>query len=63
MAAPENLSEGVDAVSQDFKQIVYRQKQLGFNSIRCVFVQRILVQPSAVPLYSAPMKMDDAVKI
>lgn len=36
-AAPENLTEGVDALSQDFKQIVYRQKQLGFNSIRLAF--------------------------
>lgn len=36
-SAPENLTEGKDAVSQDFKQIVYRQKQLGFNSIRLAF--------------------------
>lgn len=35
MAAPEGLEDGVDALSLDFKQIVYRQKQLGFNSIRC----------------------------
>jgi len=36
-AAPENLTEGDDAVTKDFKQIVYRQKQLGFNSIRLAF--------------------------
>lgn len=36
-AAPENLTQGDDAVSKDFKQIVYRQKQLGFNSIRLAF--------------------------
>ena len=29
-----NLSAGFDAVSQDFKTIVWRIKQLGFNAIR-----------------------------
>lgn len=29
-----NLSAGFDAVSQDFKTVVWRIKELGFNAIR-----------------------------
>ena len=36
-AAPENLSTGVDSLSKDFETIVYKQKQLGLNSVRLAF--------------------------
>ena len=36
-SAPADLTQGADAISQDFLQIVYRQKALGLNSIRLAF--------------------------
>ena len=37
LTATGNLSAGPDAVSNDFEQIVYRMRMLGFNSVRLPF--------------------------
>ena len=41
-AAPEGLADGVNAISQDFQQVVYRQQQMGFNAVRSALQEYIL---------------------